>query len=122
MYQVIWQEEHKIEIALSDVVTVDEFRQVIHQLESLCRMYPHINVLFDAAGASKYDFKIVLDEFEFFKKYKQYLQRVALVSDSRFAEFLMKTFDRFTDTEFKQFDDEQIEEARKWIFPSRLPG
>ena len=122
MYQVIWNEEHKIEIALIDEITADEFRQVIHQLESLCRMYPHINVLFDARDASKYDFKIVLDEFDFFKKYNQYLQRVALVSDSRFAEFLMKLFDRFTETEFRQFTSEHIEEARKWIFPSRLPA
>lgn len=121
MYQVIWQEEHKIEIALTDEITADEFRQVIHQLESLCTMNPHINVLFDARDAKKYDFKIVLDEFDFFKKYKQYLQRVALVSDSRFAEFLIKMFDRFTDTEFRHFDTDKTEEARNWIFPSRLP-
>lgn len=121
MYQVIWQEGEKIEIALDDELTSGEFAQVIHQLESLCTMHANINVLFDATHLQKYDFKIILDEFDFFKKYKNHLHRVALVSDSRFAEFVLNMFNKFTDTEFKSFATEQIEDARKWIFPSRLP-
>jgi len=122
MYQVIWQEEEKIEIGLDGELTSDEFTQVIHQLESLCAMYPNINILFDASQLDKYNFKLVIDEFDFFKKYKNHLHRVALVSDSKFAEFVLNTFNKFTDAEIKSFPIEQVEEARKWIFPSRLPS
>lgn len=121
MYQVIWQEDDKIEIALSGKLTSEEFAQVIHQLESLCTMKPHINVLFDAGDIENYDFKIILDEFDFYKKYKNHLNRVALVSDRKFESYLLNQFNKFTNTEFKTFPDNEIEQARKWIFPSRLP-
>lgn len=122
MYQVIWQEGHKIEIALSGALTEEEFKQVIHQLESLCASNPSINVLFDTTELSEtYTFKIFLDEYDFYKKYKSHLNRVAFVSDRKFEKFMLEQFNKFTETEFKTFDLNQIEEARKWIFPSRLP-
>lgn len=121
MYQVIWQDGNKIEIALSGQLTNEEFTQVIHQLESLCTMNPHINVLFDAVDIENYDFKIILDEFDFYKKYKNHLNRVALVSDRKVESFLVSQFNKFTNAEFKTFQDSEIEQARKWIFPSRLP-
>ncbi len=121
MYQIIYQEENKIEISIRDELTVDDFKQVIHQLESLCTSHTSINVLFDAAGLKKYDFKIVIKEYDFFTKYKSYLKRVALVSDRQFEKFLVNIFSVFTDIEFKTFKEDQIAEARKWIFPSRLP-
>ena len=121
MYQVIYQEEHKIEIALTDELTLDEFQQVIHQLESLCTTFGNINVLFDAVDLKSYAFKIILDEYDFYKEYKDHLKRVAFVSDKMFANFMLTIFNKFADTEFKSFNGKEIEDARKWIFPSRLP-
>lgn len=121
MYQVVCYEEDKIEISLRDELTGDEFRQVIHQLESLCTMYPSINVLFDNTDLERYEFKVILEEFDFYKEYKNHLNRVAMVSDRKFETFILGQFNRFTDTEFRTFEEGQIEEARKWIFPSRLP-
>ena len=121
MYQVIHQEGNKIELLLSEELTEDEFRQIIHQLESLCTMHQKINVLFDAVGIQKYEFKILLEEFDFYKKYRSHLKRVAFVSDRKFETFILNQFNKFSDAEFKTFRDDQIEEARKWVFPSRLP-
>ena len=121
MYQVIWQEENKIEIALDGELTVGEFQQVIHQLESLCTMYPHIHVLFDAFNLKKYEFKIMLDEYELYRKYKDHLRRVALVSDRKFEVFLVNQLNKFLDTELRTFEGSRVKEARKWIFPSKLP-
>ena len=121
MYQVIYQDGNKIELLLSDELTEDEFRQIIHQLESLCTMHKKINVLFDAAAIQKYDFKTLLDEFDFYKKYRSHLSRVAFVSDRKFESFMVDQFNKFSDAELQSFRDNQIEEARKWIFPSRLP-
>ena len=121
MYQVVYQEENKIEILLKNELTKDEFKQVIHQLESLCTMYDNINVLFDASEIKKYDFTIILEEFDFYKKYKQYLSRLAIVTDLKAESFFIKIFNKFSDTEFEIFTIENIEQARKWIFPSKLP-
>jgi hypothetical protein len=122
MYQVIYQEGNKIEIGLSDDLTQDQFLQVIHQLESLGTAHTDINVLFDASELKKYNFKIVLDELDFYKNYKNLLRRIAIVSDLKFESFLLTQLNKLTDVEFKSFAPEKIEEARKWIFPSKLPA
>jgi hypothetical protein len=122
MYQIIYQEGNKIEIALSEDLSENEFIQVIHQLESLSAANTKINVLFDASKLKKYDFKIVMDELAFYKNYKDSLKRVAIVSDLKFESFLLSQFNKFATVEFKSFAPENIEEARDWIFPSRLPA
>jgi hypothetical protein len=122
MYQVIYQEDNKIEIALSGDLSKDEFIQVMHQLESLGVANSDINVLFDATNLKQYDFKIILDELDFYKNYKDLLQRVGIVSDLKFESFLLSQLNKLTDVEFKSFSPDQIESARKWIFPSKLPA
>ncbi len=121
MYYVYWQEENKIEFQLEGELTRDEFLQIIHQLESLAAMYQNLQVLFDAANVEKFEFKLLLDEYDFYKKYRGHLKRVAVVSDNRFQKFIFRQFNKFSDTEIRSYGTDQIEEARKWIFPSRLP-
>lgn len=121
MQEVVWQEGNSIEIIMWDDLTEDEFKQVIHQLESLCTANPKINVLLDAGGLKSAEFRMIIDEYDFYKKYKHHLERVAVVSDSKFEGMMTGLFNRFTDAEFRVFPNEQTEEARKWIFPSRLP-
>jgi hypothetical protein len=121
MIHVVAQEKNKIEIALNDNLTKDQFIQVIHQLESLCRTFGRINVLLDASYLEVYDFKIIMDEYKFYKDYKDQIDRLAVVSDMKFETFIGKLFKNFVDIEIKIFKPEQIEDARKWIFPSPLP-
>ncbi|MEJ2055504.1 MAG: STAS/SEC14 domain-containing protein [Calditrichaceae bacterium] len=121
MIHVIAQENNKIEIALNDALTKDEFIQIIHHLESLCKTYGPINVLLDATHLETYDFKLIIDEYNFYKEYKDKLRRVALVSDMKFESFIVNIFKSFIDVQFKTFKPEEVEEARKWIFPSPLP-
>lgn len=121
MYQVVYQEDNKIELSLWDELTGDELQQIVHQLESLCTMYPDIHVLFDVGALKKYNLQIMLDEFDFYKKYKKNLKRVGIVSDKKIEKFFLNLLSKFSDTEIKVFDDDRIEAARKWIFPSKLP-
>ncbi len=121
MYRVAYQEQHKIEIVLSDVVTTDEFQQVIHQLESLAKAHQNLNVLIDAGDVKSFGAKVMWEQYEFFKNYKSHLQRLAVGSDSSLHKKIQELFFRFTDTEFKLYSSDELKEACAWIFPSRLP-
>jgi hypothetical protein len=121
MYQVIAQETNRIEIALDGELTKDDFMEVIHQLESLCKTFGPINVLLDATHLNKYDFKILIDELSFYQNYKDQLQRVAVVSDRKFELFVAEIFKKFIEIDFRTFKVDDIELARKWIFPNPLP-
>jgi cobyrinic acid a,c-diamide synthase len=121
LYQVIYQKDNKIELGLSDHLTQDDFIQIIHHLESLCSSHAKINVLLDASDLENYEARIFFDEYDFYKKYKKSLNQVAIVSDRKFESYILDQFNKFSDTEFKSFTPENVEEARKWIFPSKLP-
>jgi len=121
MYQVINQENNSIEIALSGHITGDEFKQVLHQLESLCRTKRRINVLVDAVDVEKFDKEVLKEERDFYENYKIYLDRIAFVSDDKLRNSIVKLFDFFRDTDTRTFTTDHIEEARDWAFPSKLP-
>ncbi len=121
MYQVINQEDKSIEIALSGHITGDEFKEVLHQLESLCRTKTRINVLIDAVDVEKFDRAVLKEEHDFYEKYKIYLDRIAFVSDSTLRNTIVKLFDFFRDTDTRTFTTDHIKEAREWTFPSKLP-
>jgi hypothetical protein len=121
MQEVVKQEDNRIEIMVWDELTESEFRQVIHQLESLCAENPRIDVMLDAARLKKVDFKAAIDEYDFYKHYRKHLERIAIVSDSQFASWLGAMFREFDNVDLKVFPAQEADEARKWIFPPRLP-
>ena len=122
MHEVVWQEGNSIEIIVWDELTRKEFKEVLHQLESLCSGNREINVMLDAGGLNKAEVSALKDEYDFYKKYQNHLARVALVTDDRFKQFLAGIFAKFSDLDMRVFTNEQTDEAREWIFPSRLPG
>jgi hypothetical protein len=46
--QVISHEGNRVEIALVDEFTVEDFRQIVRQLESLSAAHASVHLLFDA--------------------------------------------------------------------------
>lgn len=122
MHEVVWQEGNSIEIIVWEELTRKELKEVLHQLESLCSGNREINVMLDAGGLNQAEVSALKDEYDFYKKYQNHLARVALVTDDRFKQFLGGIFAKFSDLELRVFTNEQTDEAREWIFPSRLPG
>jgi hypothetical protein len=60
-------------------------------------------------------------ESDFLKNYKDRLNRVGLITDSKWKNTLVDLFTKFSDVNVKTFTNEQTDDARKWVFPSPLP-
>jgi len=122
MQEVVWQERNNIEVQLYNKVTVEDTKNALHQLESMCTQHDSVNVLLDLGGMDEYDPSMIKEHVNFYNKYKDKLNRFAVISESGFQRFLLEQLNKTTDTTFRTFTNEQTEEARSWIFPSRLPG
>lgn len=122
MYYTFYQETNKIELVLSDKLTKSELLQITHQLESLSTMYNGINVLIDAGNLSAYDITTGMDELNMLRHNLNRIERIAIVSDDKFYQFITKILGKLTDTEIRSFPVKEVENGRKWIFPSRLPA
>lgn len=122
MQEVVWQERNNIEIQLYHDVSLSDMKNAVHQLESMCAQHETVNVLLDAGGMEDYDPEIIMENARFYNEYKEKLGRFAVVSESDFQRFLLKQFDKVTETEIRTFTNAETDQARQWIFPSRLPG
>ncbi len=122
MYYTFYQETNKIELVLSDKLTKSELLQITHQLESLSTMYNGINVLIDAGNLSAYDITTGMDELNMLRHNLNRIERIAIVSDDKFYQFITKILGKLTDTEIRSFPVKEVEKGRNWIFPSRLPA
>lgn len=122
MYYTFYQETNKIELVLSDKLTKSELLQITHQLESLSTMYNGINVLIDAGNLSVYDITTGMDELNMLRHNLNRIERIAIVSDDKFYQFITKILGKLTDTEIRSFPVKEVEKGRNWIFPSRLPA
>lgn len=120
MYRVMWQEGSEIEIGLYEELTREEFMEVLHKLEALAAEHPRVSVMFDAVDLESYEFRIVWDEVNFYREYKDHLHKIAVVSDNRFHQFVIKLFAPFSGLELRTFPGGKVEEARNWVFPPRL--
>ena len=121
MYYTFFQETNKIELVLSDKLTKSELFQITHQLESLSTMYNGINVLIDAGSLTSYDISTGMDELNMLRHNLNRIERIAIVSDDKFYQFIAKILGKLTDTEIRSFSVLEIEDGRNWIFPSKLP-
>lgn len=122
MQEVVWQERNNIEIQLYENVSVEDMQNAVHQLESMCSQHDKVNVLLDTGGMDDYDPKIIQEHARFYEKYKDKLNRFALVSESGFQRFILDQIGKIADTDIRTFSNAETEKAREWIFPSRLPG
>ncbi len=120
MYKVTWQKDYGIEILLKDELNGTEFGDIIHQLESLASMYPEINILLDASELHHHDIETIEEEKGFFDEYGKKIKRIAVVADAKFPVLVLDRFRGMDNAEFRTFTNDQIEDARKWAFPSPL--
>ena len=116
MHDVIREDGNKIEVDLSGEVDSDEFLDVVRRLESMCEVHSNIRVLLNAADLRRYDFKVILEEHDFYKKYSRHLERVAIISDRAFETFALRLLGRFVDTDVRGFPVSRAGEARDWIW------
>ena len=114
MYQFKNQNSDRVEIILTDNISLREFKTMLDQLDDLVSYKEFINIIFDTRRLrDHYNFKIFLDEQNFSLNHKKHLGRVCFVSDDKSEVFLLDQFVHNFEPEFRTCDE--IEEARNWI-------
>lgn len=60
-------------------------------------------------------FASMLEHFKFVKDHHKKISHVALVTDSKVADFAEVIVDHFVSAKIKHFDFDELEDAKKWI-------
>lgn len=116
MFRMLRQDADKIDISMWGKVSDEEYHRILHQLEFLCAECEEINIVVDASEVEKFDFKISLDEYGFIRKNISHLKRVAIATDANWKKPFIHWLRKFASGKFKNFDGNDVENARRWVF------
>lgn len=111
----IVKNKNTIGFLLSGYLTGNDFVNIIHDIELLCKEQDFVHVLFETEDLKAHDFRLSLRDFDLYKKYRACIKKIAVVHEGGQAPFISEQFRHFTSTEIRVFGNQQIEEARKWI-------
>ncbi len=100
---------------VSGKLTDDDYRETfVPELEQAVAQWSKISLLFEFEDFHGWDAHALWDDFKIGLKYKDAIERVAIVGDRTWEEWLAKLLKFFTKAEVKYF--EHARDHRAWIW------
>jgi SpoIIAA-like len=107
-------------VALAGTVVREDYKPLIEEFTRLATGNGKIRVLLDMTRFHGWGASALWQEIKFDLKYREKLDRLAIVGDARW-QHAIATFARpLTPAEVRYFDGAQIHEARAWLTGSTL--
>lgn len=104
-----------LEVHVSDKLTAADYQQFVPYFEGLVRQHGKIRVLFDMARFHGWDAKALWDDIKFDLKHFNDIERLALVGEKKWQEWMATFCKPFTTATVQYFDHQQADQARAWI-------
>lgn len=97
-------------------ITDQEFQQLASELRDAIAMHGRVRVLFRLTDVSLQSFFTALDDrFRFVQEHAEDIERVAIVSDDKAAQWLSKLADAFRPVETRHFPRDEEQQAWAWL-------
>ncbi|MGI9241292.1 MAG: STAS/SEC14 domain-containing protein [Verrucomicrobiales bacterium] len=104
-----------LEVHISDKLTKEDYLRFVPEAERLIGKHGTIRVLFDMTGFHGWEVGALWEDIKFDSKHHSDLERIAMVGDKKWEEWMAKFCGPFTQAEIKYFDHESIEQASTWL-------
>ncbi len=101
---------------LSGKLTDADYKEVTPQFEKAIEESGKIRVLWEMGDDFRgWDAKAAWDDFKYWREWKDDIERMVLVGDKKWEEWMSKLAKLFMRSETKYYDQSQIEEAWEWL-------
>lgn len=104
-----------LEVLVTGKLTGDDYQKFVPEFERLARLHGKMRVLFDMRDFHGWDAKGLWADIKFDVKHFNDFDRVALVGDSKWHEWMATICKPFLTGEVRHFDEAQLNEARVWL-------
>lgn len=104
-----------VRVSVSQKLTSEDYELFVPEIEQLIEEHGKIRILFEMHDFHGWTAGALWQDFKFDLKHFRDIERIAMVGDKAW-EHGMATFCRpFTTAKMRYFDQEQADEAQKWI-------
>jgi stage II sporulation SpoAA-like protein len=108
--------EHKIVVVrASGKLSKEDYERFVPELERLIKEQGKIRLLFEMRDFHGWEVVAVWEDIKFDLKHFADIERLALVGEKKWEEWMAKFCRPFTTAEIRYFDQSQAGEAQGWI-------
>ena len=104
-----------LEAHVSGKLTEDDYERFTPEVEKVINKYGKIRMLTDMHDFHGWDARGLWEEFKLDVRHAKDLERLAIVGEKRWQEWMSKFCRPFTDATIRYFDRSQMDTARTWI-------
>lgn len=99
---------------LSGKLTDTDYQEVIPQFEESIEKWGKIRILWILEDFHGWEAKAAWDDLKYWLKFKDDIERCALIGDEKWEEWMTKLAKPFMRTKVKYFDQSHMQEAWDW--------
>ncbi|WP_447971476.1 STAS/SEC14 domain-containing protein [Nitrospira sp. M1] len=116
MYRVLDEtSSHTVGIKVDGKLTKDDYGVLIPYFENrICESGP-LSLLCDMTQFTGIEIEAFWEDFTFSIHHLHDFRRIAIVGDQRWLDWYTKIFNHLVKTELRYFQQEQIDEAWRWV-------
>ncbi len=104
-----------LEVQASGRLSKRDYQEFVPELERLIQKYGKVRVLFEMADFHGWNPGGVWEDLKFDVRHFSDIERLALVGDKRWQQWMAKFCRPFTKAEIRYFDHAHERDAREWI-------
>jgi hypothetical protein len=110
------QDGHKIlAVRASDKLTKEDYEHFIPEVERLIKQEGKIRLLFEMHDFHGWEAGALWEDIKFDFKHFADIERLAMVGEKKWEEWMATFCKPFTSAQVRYFDQNQAEDARRWI-------
>jgi len=104
-----------LEVAVSGKLTHTDYSQLMPAFERLVRQHGKIRVLFEMTDFHGWEVAALWDDIKFDVKHFSDIERLAMVGDKKWEQWMAGFCRPFTTAQIRYFDAAAIQDARTWL-------
>lgn len=105
-----------LRIVVPDKLKVDDFRQIVSQIDSIISQQGKIRLLIDASGFNGWENIAAFEKHAgFIKTHQQKVERIAVIAGHEWQYWLIGAFRMFVHPEVKSYGKGHESEALQWL-------
>lgn len=112
--------ERVLHVRVSGRLTDPDYRQFVPELEALLVRHDAVRLLVEMADFHGWSAGALWDDFKVYLKHGNQIERMAIVGEKRWQEWMARLARPFLRSQVMYFDQAQSGEARRWILEQCL--
>ena len=104
-----------LEIIISDKLTKEDYETFVPEVDRLVEKHGKISILFDMRDFHGWKLAAVWEDTKFAARHFRDLDKIAMVGEKKWEEWMAKVCNPFTSARIRYFDHDHLGEATSWI-------